>query len=105
LFAAFRKNPERVPDVSEGLDAKRITLERGRWMKSNPVRVAASKLLCRNTFGVGWDGLLYQGWAVAAPTLRWQPEPVPGSPGKAICGFRFNLHPCRNGQSSDGEAV
>jgi len=78
-FASFRKNPERVPAASEGLDAKRITLEKVRWLKNNPVRVAASPLLCRNTFGVGSDGNLYQGWAVAVPTLRWHSEPVPGS--------------------------
>jgi len=34
-----------------------------------PVRVTASKLLCRNTFGVDSIGDLYQGWAVAVPTL------------------------------------
>jgi len=101
LFAIFRKNPERVPDASEGLDAKRVTLEKGRWMKTKPYRVAASTLLCRNTFGVGSDGLPYQGWAVTVPTLRWHTEPVPGSPGKMICGFGFNPAHCRNGQSSD----
>jgi len=32
LFAPFRKNPERVPAASEGLDAKRITLDKsGGW--------------------------------------------------------------------------
>jgi len=89
LFAAFRKNPEQVPAASEGLVAKRITLEKGRWMNNNPVRVATSTLLCRNTFGVGSDDLPYQGWAVAVPTLRWHMEPVPGSFGKVICGFGF----------------
>jgi len=64
-------------------------------MKTNPVRVAASTLLCRNTIGVGSDGLLYQGWAV--PTLGWHTEPVPGSSGKVICGYRFNLTTLRNG--------
>jgi len=65
-------------------------------MNNNPVRVAVSTLLCRNTFGVGSDGLfLYQGWAVAVPTLRWHTEPVPGSPGEVTCGFGFNLPTCR----------
>jgi len=74
-------------------------------MKTNPVRVAASTFLFRNTFGVGSDDDLYQGWAVTAPTLRWHTEPVPGSSGEVIWGFGFNLSPCRNGQSSDAEGV
>jgi len=105
LFAIFRKNPERVPAASEGLDAKRITLEKGRWLKTNPVRVAASTLLCRNTFGVGSDGGLYQGWAVAVPTLSWHTEPVPGSLSEVIRGLEFNLPRYRNGQGLEPTAL
>jgi len=68
-----------------------------------PYRVAASMLLCRNTFGVGSDGGYYQGWAVPVPNLSWHTESVPRSPGEMICGFGFNLTLCQNCQSSDGD--